>query len=69
MSGKLYSPLAGCYHASKHALEAWSDCLRLELHPFGIQVVLIEPGAVATEFSHKCLNALRRIQRVHRTPL
>lgn len=55
MSGRLYSPLAGWYHASKHALEAWSDCLRLELHPFGIHVVLIEPGAVATEFSHKML--------------
>ena len=38
------------YHASKHALEGWSDCLRLELAPFGIKVVVIEPGLVETGF-------------------
>lgn len=50
MGGKVYTPLGAWYHASKHAVEGWSDCLRLELKPFGIDVVVIEPGIVATEF-------------------
>jgi short-subunit dehydrogenase len=50
MGGKVYTPLGAWYHASKHAVEGWSDCLRLELKPFGIDVVVIEPGLVATEF-------------------
>lgn len=50
MGGKIYFPLGTWYHASKHALEGWSDALRLELAPFGIHVVIIEPGAIRTEF-------------------
>ena len=50
MGGKIYTPLGAWYHATKHALEGWSDCLRLELAPFGIKVVVIEPGAIQTEF-------------------
>lgn len=50
MGGKVYTPLGAWYHATKHALEGWSDCLRLELAPFGIRVVIIEPGLIATEF-------------------
>jgi NAD(P)-dependent dehydrogenase (short-subunit alcohol dehydrogenase family) len=50
MGGKIYTPLGSWYHATKHALEGWSDCLRLELAPFGIDVVVIEPGAIQTEF-------------------
>lgn len=50
MGGKIYTPLGAWYHATKHALEGWSDCLRLELKQFGIKVVIIEPGAIATEF-------------------
>ena len=38
------------YATPKHALEGWSDCLRLELAPFNIEVVIIEPGAIKTEF-------------------
>jgi NAD(P)-dependent dehydrogenase (short-subunit alcohol dehydrogenase family) len=50
MGGKLHTPLGAWYHASKHALEGWSDCLRLETSQFGIDVVIVEPGAIATEF-------------------
>jgi short-subunit dehydrogenase len=50
MGGKIYTPLGSWYHATKHALEGWSDCLRLELAAFGIDVVIIEPGIIETEF-------------------
>ena len=50
IGGKIYSPLGGWYHATKHALEGWSDCLRLEVEQFGIDVVIIEPGLIQTEF-------------------
>ena len=51
MGGKLTFPGAAWYHASKYALEALSDVLRFEVAGFGIQVVLIEPGIIRTEFS------------------
>jgi NAD(P)-dependent dehydrogenase (short-subunit alcohol dehydrogenase family) len=50
MGGKIYTPLGGWYHATKFALEALSDCLRLEVQPFGIDVVVIEPGGIRTEW-------------------
>jgi len=50
MGGKIYTPLGAWYHATKHALEGWSDCLRLELSGFNIDVVIIEPGIIKTEF-------------------
>ncbi|AXG82531.1 oxidoreductase [Streptomyces paludis] len=50
MGGKLHTPLGGWYHGTKFALEALSDCLRLEVKPFGIDVVVIEPGGIATEW-------------------
>jgi len=51
VGGKIYTPLGAWYHATKHALEGWSDCLRLELKPFNIDVVIIEPGIIGTEFA------------------
>jgi NAD(P)-dependent dehydrogenase (short-subunit alcohol dehydrogenase family) len=51
MGGKIYTPMGAWYHATKHALEGWSDCLRVELKPFGVDVVIIEPGGIATEFT------------------
>jgi short-subunit dehydrogenase len=51
IAGRWVSPGSGWYGASKHALEALSDALRLELHGFGLQVVLIEPGLIATDFA------------------
>lgn len=50
IAGKLSTPVNGTYSATKFALEALSDALRLELDPFGIQVVLVEPGAIKTHF-------------------
>lgn len=50
MGGKMYSVLGAWYHATKHALEGWSDCLRLEVADFGIKVVIIEPGVIETGF-------------------
>jgi len=50
MGGKIYTLLGAWYHATKHALEGWSDSLRLELQPFGIRVVIIEPGLIETGF-------------------
>ncbi len=51
MGGKLHTPLGAWYHGTKFALEAISDCLRLELQPFGIHVVVIEPGGIKTEWA------------------
>jgi len=48
VSGRVTTPLTGCYAATKHALEAVSDALRIELRPYGIEVVLIEPGPIRT---------------------
>ena len=50
IAGHFVTPGAGWYGASKHALEGISDALRLELHQFGLQVVLVEPGLIRTGF-------------------
>jgi NAD(P)-dependent dehydrogenase (short-subunit alcohol dehydrogenase family) len=50
MGGRMTLPGGGAYHATKYALEAFSDALRYETQGFGVQVVLIEPGPVITEF-------------------
>jgi NADP-dependent 3-hydroxy acid dehydrogenase YdfG len=59
IAGKLPTPVNGTYSASKFALEALSDTLRFELSAFGIEVVVIEPGAIKTNFdataqAHAC---------------
>ena len=51
VAGRVARPLSSVYDATKHALEAISDGLRGELAPFGIKVVVIEPGFITTEFS------------------
>ncbi|MEE4000738.1 oxidoreductase [Tenacibaculum sp. FZY0031] len=52
VGGKIFSPLGAWYHATKHALEGWSDSLRIELKPFNINVAIIEPGGISTEFGN-----------------
>jgi short-subunit dehydrogenase len=46
MGGKIYEPFGSWYHATKFAVEGMSDSLRLELEPFGIRVIVIEPGGI-----------------------
>ena len=61
IGGKIFSPMTGWYFASKHAIEALSKCLRLEVRPFGIDVVVIRPGLIASELSDKTIDALESI--------
>lgn len=51
MGGRFTTPLGGWYHATKFAVEALSDALRMELAPFGINVVVIEPGGIRSEWA------------------
>lgn len=50
IGGKIAFPMGGWYHASKFALEAYSDSLRNEVGRFGVRVIVIEPGGVATDY-------------------
>lgn len=63
MGGKMYFPMGAWYHASKHAVEGLSDCLRLELKPFHIKVVVLEPGFIATEFNSVLLDNFSKISK------
>ncbi|MHB8375816.1 MAG: SDR family oxidoreductase [Dehalococcoidia bacterium] len=59
LAGKVSAPFGGVYAASKHAVEALSDALHYELHPFGIRVILVEPGGFETEIQNNHLIARR----------
>lgn len=59
-NGYLASPFMGAYSAAKYALEALSDALRLELGSFGVEVLVVEPGAMRTSFAAQAKAALRR---------
>jgi NAD(P)-dependent dehydrogenase (short-subunit alcohol dehydrogenase family) len=58
MGGLLSFPGAGHYHATKHALEALSDAMRFELRGFGIDVILLEPGLITTDFAAASATAM-----------
>lgn len=58
MGGIITLPLGSAYHASKFAVEALSDVARFELAPFGIRVVVIEPGVVLSNFAEPALAGL-----------
>lgn len=60
VSGKLSWPFVGAYSASKHALEAFSNTLRRELMPFGVDVVIVAPGPIATPIWEKSAAAVDR---------
>ncbi len=50
MGGRMHTPFGAWYHATKYALEGFTDCLRLEVSPFGIDPILIEPGGIKTDW-------------------
>lgn len=50
MGGKIWTKFGGWYHAAKYAVEGLSDCLRMELKPFGIDVIVVEPGGIKTDW-------------------
>lgn len=53
MGGRITFPVGGFYHASKYAVEAISDALRVEVKPFGIDVILVEPGLIRSNFESR----------------
>ena len=61
VSGVLTTPFSGAYCASKAALHALSDALRLELAPFGIKVITVQPGGVRSEFGKKAGKLVKEI--------
>jgi short-subunit dehydrogenase len=62
VGGRVSFPLFGAYTASKFAVEALSDALRLELRAFGIHVSVVEPGPIQTEFSSRSVADVARYQ-------
>ena len=60
IGGKMHEPMGTWYHATKFAVEGLSDCLRMELAPFGINVVIVEPGAIRTEWTGIAKESLLR---------
>ena len=58
MGGEFTFPLAGAYHSTKYAVESINEALRFELKPFGIDVVVIQPGPVATPLAHSAADSL-----------
>jgi NAD(P)-dependent dehydrogenase (short-subunit alcohol dehydrogenase family) len=65
MGGRLTFPGGGIYHASKYAVEALSDALRFEVKGFGVDVIIIEPGLILTQFGE---TAVREIDAGTRNP-
>lgn len=61
MGGKVHTPLGAWYHATKFALESLSDCLRMEVAPFGIDVIVIEPGGIRTEWAGIAADKVRAV--------
>jgi NAD(P)-dependent dehydrogenase (short-subunit alcohol dehydrogenase family) len=75
IGGKFYEPLGAWYHATKFAVEGFSDSLRIELAPHGIDVIIVEPGPIRTEWNEISRDSLleassggayeEQAQRVH----
>jgi len=58
IGGKIATPLGAWYHATKFAVEGFSDCLRLETKPFGIDVVVIQPGIIKSEWDQIAMKSM-----------
>jgi len=63
VGGKLTLPGGAFYHATKHAVEALSDAMRFEVHGFGIDVVVIEPGPIKTAFGRTAIANVERVSK------
>ncbi len=61
MGGRLTFPGGGAYHASKYALEAASDALRFEVRRFGVDVIVIEPGLIVTDFAQAAVASTTKL--------
>jgi NAD(P)-dependent dehydrogenase (short-subunit alcohol dehydrogenase family) len=61
IAGRSALPFLGAYAATKHALEAVTDAFRMELQPFGIEVVIVEPGTIATPIWRKGAESFERL--------
>jgi short-subunit dehydrogenase len=61
IGGKVAFPLNGWYHASKFAIEALSDSLRMEVKQFGIDIIVIEPGGIKSEWAEIANDNMKRI--------
>ena len=62
MGGRITFPGGAFYHGTKHALEAISDVARFELKPFGVAVVVIEPGIIRTEFGNAAVSTFEEAE-------
>ncbi len=63
IAGQVSEPFGGWYHASKHAVEGLTDCLRQEVRGFGVEVVLVEPGPVQTDWNPIAAASLENASR------
>ncbi len=61
IGGKFAMPFGGWYHASKFAIEGLSDSLRNEVRPFGIDVIVVEPGGIKTEWGDIAMDSLVKV--------
>lgn len=68
MGGRVAHPFTGAYNASKFAIEGLSDALRLEVRPFGVRVVLVEPGSIRTNFNEVAIARAQRFVDDERSP-
>jgi len=64
VGGRLTFPFFGAYNATKYAVESLSDALRIELRAFGIDVVLIEPGVIRSEFADRSVSELAKYKKM-----
>jgi len=62
VGGRVSSPMTGVYAASKYAIEALADALRMELRPWGVHVALIEPGAIDTDMWRTALETADAVE-------
>ncbi|MBV8756994.1 MAG: SDR family oxidoreductase [Deltaproteobacteria bacterium] len=68
VGGRLTLPYFGVYNSTKYAVESLSDALRYELRPFGIDVTMIEPGVIRTNFEATAVSGMDRFSRTAYAP-